>query len=163
MATFVKLKTKKGGWKAIIRETGHPTLCKNFSRKQEAIDWAHEIEGRMARGQYILSKVNKHATIEDLIQRYEDDGVLSHHRSARDTRRHFDYWKKRFKGYALIHITSEMVVDERKAILTEPTNKGKPRQPATVNRYFASLSSLFSRRPGSGEKYFEPVPVPFQV
>ena len=49
MATFVKRKSKKGGytWKAIIRVQGYPTVCKNFPRKQEAEDWAAEVEGQI--------------------------------------------------------------------------------------------------------------------
>ena len=146
MATFVKRKTKKSGytWKVIIRVQGYPTICKNFSRKQEAEDWSSEIEGQIRRGQYSFSKINKHATLEEVVQRYEDDGVLSHHRSVRDTRRHLSYWKERFKGYAIIHITTEMVAKERKILLTESTEHGKTRQPGTVNRYLASLSSIFS-------------------
>jgi hypothetical protein len=43
MASIYKRKDGKG-WRAVIRMKGHPRICDHFERKQEAEDWAQEIE-----------------------------------------------------------------------------------------------------------------------
>ena len=40
-------------------------------------------------------------------------GALEHHRSARDTTRHLEYWRERLGKYALVHLTPEHLGKER--------------------------------------------------
>ena len=46
MATLKKRKAKDGTitWQAVIRRTGYPTQAKTFPAKQQAEDWASDIE-----------------------------------------------------------------------------------------------------------------------
>ncbi len=143
MASIYKRKDGKG-WRAVIRMKGHPTLCDHFERKQEAEDWAQEVERQIKLGQYKFDQHKKLHTFNELTDRYSLDGALEHHRSAHDTQRHLAYWQSRFGAYALVHITSELLSKERRLLLETPTAKGQKRTPATVNRYVASLSALLS-------------------
>jgi integrase len=141
MASIYKRKNNDGTtvWRAVIRIKGYPTLCNHFERKQEAEDWAHEAERKIKLGQFKFDQHKQQHTFQELVTRYKNDGILEHHRSAKDTRRHLDYWSSRFGSYALIHITTDLISKERQLLASDPN-----RSPATINRYFASLSSLLT-------------------
>ena len=144
MASISKRTNKEGRitWRAVIRLQGHPTVCKTFSRKKEAEDWASFTERDIKLGKYQFQRQNH--TYGDRLERFINDGALEHHRSLRDTLRHLDYWKTRFSEYDLVHLTPEFIGKERKLLLYTPTHRGLPRSPGTVNRYFAALSSSLS-------------------
>jgi len=146
MASIQKRKNKNGTshWRAVVRIKGYPTVCNHFDRKQEAEDWAYDVERRIKLGQFKFDQHNKMHTFGELVERYIQDGVLEHHRSADDTRRHLTYWKSRFNSYALVHITPELIGKERLILADTPTQKGTKRTPSTINRYMASLSSLLT-------------------
>jgi hypothetical protein len=53
MASIYKRKDKEGkvtGWRAVVRIKGYPTVCNHFDRKQEAEDWAADVEREIKRG-----------------------------------------------------------------------------------------------------------------
>lgn len=87
MASIYKPKDSKH-WRALIRMKGHPTVCDHFERKQEAEDWAKEIERQIKLRQYKFDQHKKLHTFNKLIDRYTLGCVLEHHRSAEDTQRH---------------------------------------------------------------------------
>lgn len=136
-------KRKEGGWRAVIRMKGYPTVCETFDRKQEADDWAKETERRIKLGGFNFSAHNKHHTYADLLHRMEGDGVFDHQRSFKNCRSQFDYWKQRLGAYSLIHITPELIVEERKILVGSPLPDGSKRSPSTINRYTAVLSATF--------------------
>ena len=146
MASIQKRKNKNGTshWRVIVRLKGYPTVCNHFERKQEAEDWGSDVERKIRQGQFRFDQHNQKRTLTELVERFIRSGALEHHRSASDTLRHFDYWKSRLGAYALVHITPELLGNERQHLVDTPTAKGAKRSPATVNRYFASLSSLLS-------------------
>lgn len=127
-------------WRAIIRIKGHPTVCDHFNRKQEALDWANDTERQIKLGKYNFRKQDQKKTVANLIDRYIDDGALEHHKAAKDTKRHLDHFKSAIGSYALTYITPELLIDERKKLLETASPQKNPRTPATVNRYFSSLS-----------------------
>ena len=131
-------------WRAVVRIKGHPSVCNHFERKQEADDWAADIERQIRLGQYQFDRQSVNNTFSNLADRFLRDGSLEHHRSANDTRRHITYWKTRLGAFALVHITAELVGKERQILLNTPTPKGVQRAAATVNHYLATLSALFS-------------------
>ena len=146
MASVYKRKNEDGTtpWRAVVRIKGHPTVCNHFERKQEADDWAADIERQIRLGQYQFDRQSVNNTFSDLVDRFLRDGALEHHRSAKDTVRHIGYWKTRLGAFALVHITAELVGKERQLLMNTPTVKEGKRAPATVNRYLSTLSALFS-------------------
>lgn len=147
MASIYKRKEKgeKGiRWRAVIRMKGYPIVCETFDRKQEAEDWAKEVERQIKSGQYNFNQHKHLSTFNQLVERFLSDGGLEHHRSKDDTLRHLEYWKSRLGEYGLVHITSELVGKERKLLADTPTHKGTKRSAATTNRYMASLSALLT-------------------
>lgn len=146
MASIYKRKSKDGKstvWRAVIRIKGYPSVSNHFERKQEADDWAKETERRIKLGQFNFSAHNQHHTYAELLHRLEEDGLLSLQRSFKNCRSQFDYWKQRLGAYALVHITPELIAQERKILIDSPLPDGSKRSPATINRYIAVLSSTF--------------------
>jgi integrase len=146
MASVYKRKNEDGTvcWRAVVRIKGHPSVCNHFERKQEADDWAADVERQIRLGQYRFDRHNVTNTFSNLADRFLRDGALEHHRSAKDTLRHIAYWKTRLGVFALVHVSAEIVGQERQFLLDTPRPKGTKRASATVNRYLATLSALFS-------------------
>lgn len=147
MASIYKRKNKEGkttSWKAVIRIKGHPSICQSFQRQQEAIDWAQVTERQIKRGQFKFDQHNKLYALEELIERFINDGKLEHHKSSKDTLRHLNFWKNKFRSYALVHLTTDKIGKERQLLINTPTKKGTKLSPATVNRYMSSLSAVLT-------------------
>ncbi|MBI3236274.1 MAG: hypothetical protein HYZ48_00970, partial [Chlamydiales bacterium] len=144
VASIYKRKSKDGKstvWRAIVRIKGYPTTCNTFDRKQEADDWVKETERCIKLGQYNFFAHNKHHTYSQLIDRLHADGALTHHRCLKNCQSQFNYWKQRLGSYALIHITPELIAQERKLLIDTPLPEGNYRSASTINRYTATLSS----------------------
>ncbi|HEY4831467.1 MAG TPA: phage integrase SAM-like domain-containing protein, partial [Waddliaceae bacterium] len=146
MASIQKRKNKNGTshWRAVVRIKGYPTVCSHWARKQEAEDWAADVERQIELGQYNFNLHKTQYTFAVLLERYKNDGALEHIRSIDDVIRHLEYWKRRFAGFALIYLTIELIGKERSLLAETLTNKGTKRNAATVNRYFSSLSAILS-------------------
>lgn len=147
MASVYKRKDQDGkstGWRAVVRIKGHPSVCNHFERKQKADDWAAEVEREIKLGKFQFNQHKQQHTFTDLIERYQSDGALEHIRSVEDVIRHLEYWKTRLGDYALVHLTTDLLGQERQFFASTPTNKNTQRTPSTVNRYMASLSAILS-------------------
>ena len=85
MASIFKRKNENGTtvWRAVVRIKGYPTVCNHFDRKQEAEDWASNVERQIKAGQFKFDQHNQIRTFAELTERYIQDGALEHHRSCR--------------------------------------------------------------------------------
>lgn len=146
MASIQKRKNKNGTfhWRAVVRIKGYPTVCNHFDRKQEADDWATDVERQIKQGKFKFDQHKQQHTFDQLLERYINDGALEHIRSVDDVTHHLNYWKFRLGSYALVHLTAELIGKERQHLTNTPSNKNQKRSSATVNRYLSSLSALFS-------------------
>lgn len=146
MASIQKRKNKNGTshWRAVVRIKGYPTVCNHFDRKQEAEDWAADVEREIKQGKFNFDQHKKQHTFSQLFERYISDGCMEHIRSAEDMTHHLDYWKTRLGNYDLVFLTSEFLGKEQQVLANTPTTKNKKRSSATINRYFSSLSTLLS-------------------
>jgi integrase len=147
MASIYKRKSKDGKsfvWRAVIRIKGYPTVCKTGDRKQIVEDWAKDTERRIKLGQYNFEAHNKNHTYTDLLHHMQENGVFNLQRSFKNCRSQFNYWKQRLGAYALIHITPELIAQERKILIESSLPNSTKRSAATINRYTAVLSATFS-------------------
>lgn len=141
MASIYKRKDGKG-WRAVIRIKNHPTVCDHFDRKEEAEDWSRETERKIKQGRYLPNQARQ-KTLADLLDLYIKDAVIHHHKAAKDTVRQLNYFREALGKYALTYITPELLLKERSK-LSETTTRSRTKiNPATVNRYFATLSGAF--------------------
>ena len=76
MASIFKRKSKTGKgytWRVVIRRKGYPTICKTFSRQQQAEDCGYEIENKITTGQYKFGQQGTKQTFDHLVDRYIPD------------------------------------------------------------------------------------------
>jgi integrase len=143
MASIYQRTNKDGSkvWRAVIRIKNYPTISDHFDRKRAAEDWAKETETKIKNGKYDFTK-NREKTVAELIDLYIQDAVIGHHKAADDTIFQLNYFKEEIGKYALTYITPEVLIAQRK-VLSAPNERGKTLNPATVNRYFSTLSGAF--------------------
>lgn len=146
MAVIQARKNKKGTtYQVLIRaRDGHPPKYKNFPTKQEAKDWAKLEEARRLQETYFPDQAKKKYTLPELIDRYIEEVLPTKPKNAKDTKRHLEWWKKKIGKYGLSLISYDLIDKYRKELINKPTEHGKKRNPATVNRYMASLSVVFT-------------------
>lgn len=143
MATIRK-KGKK--WQvAILKKDGFPPVYKSgFTTKQEAKDWAANEEARRQQANYFPEQASQKHTLATTIDRYVELILPSKPKSAKDTLRHLTWWKEKIGGYALVRVSPDLIAQHRKELSEGLTTKGTKRSSATVNRYMASLSTVFT-------------------
>ena len=143
MATIRK-KGKK--WQvAILKKDGFPPVYKSgFYTKQEAKDWASNEEARRQQANYFPEQASQKHTLATTIDRYVELILPSKPKSAKDTLRHLTWWKEKIGGYALARVSPDLIAQYRKELSEGITPKGTKRSSATVNRYMASLSTVFT-------------------
>lgn len=139
MSIFKRKLVNGYSWRAVIRTKGHPTVCETFDRKQEAEDWERETKKQIKSGKYRFTKPSQKKTLAELIDCYIRDAVNEHHKASADSKRHLSYFREKLGEYALVYITPELLLAERKKLLDTPTYRGARRNTATVNRYMSSL------------------------
>ena len=111
MASIQKRKNKNGTshWRAVVRIKGYPTVCNHFDRKQEAEDWAADVERQIKQGKFKFDQHKQQHTFTQLLERYINDGALEHIRSAEDAIHHLEYWKSRLGSFSLSLLTPELI------------------------------------------------------
>lgn len=118
---------KVTGWRAVVRIKGYPTVCKEFERKQEADDWKIAVTRKIKAGQFQFDQHKVQRTFSELVDHFKQSGALEHHRSAKDTIRHLEYWKEQLGNYALVHLTPERLGKERQLLIDTPTHRNEKR------------------------------------
>lgn len=137
---------KRGkSYQALVRAKGYPTQSQNFRYKADATKWAKKIEVAISDGKFFPSKRKDERSLEDAIDRYldEDAKELADHA---DRRRQLNWWKGQLGDISLLHLCNDLDLlhDAKRKLETDKLKKGTTRAPATVKRYLAALSKLFS-------------------
>ncbi|MGI5844497.1 MAG: tyrosine-type recombinase/integrase [Candidatus Xenobium sp.] len=81
-------------------------------------------------------------TVKGLVEQYQPE--FTQKRSAKDDRRYARYWLEHMGSTPADQVRPEDVERWRRKRLSEPTRRGKPAAPATVNRAVAFLKRLFN-------------------
>lgn len=148
MATFQK--RKNGNYTACIRVKGYKNLSATFDRLTDARTWANRIESDMRTGKYIdVSESIKH-TFGDLIDKYIKEKLPQRREAEQHYYKNVLLWWKSELGYLMLkEVTPKLIAEKRNKLLKEPninaTKTKKKRTGATVNRYLATLSIVFTK------------------
>lgn len=147
----IKKRQKKNGdytYTACIRFSDYPTMTATFDKKQYAVLWIQENESKIKLGKHIQTPESKKHTLNDLILRYETNELPKRKSDQEKFKMHLKWWGDKLGKYSLNKITPAMLTECKELLEKEPMNKKlkkpKPRTPATVNRYLATLSIVFS-------------------
>jgi len=145
MATIRKRIRQDGktSYQAIIRLHGHPSASASFPNKTSAKKWAQRTELEIRENRYSKhSEASKHL-MSELIDRYIKQ-VLPQKRDAKNQERQLEVWKEKLGGKRISDVTSAVVVQVRDELATERIRGTGPRSGATINRYLAILSHVFT-------------------
>lgn len=138
MATIERRKTKNGSvrYRAVIRKKGFPAQRQTFSRRTDATRWVKETEAAIEQGIHLISAEAKKHTLSELIERY-----IGHYErnNNKDRKRvpQLRWWQSEIGEYLLTQMTPARLSELKEKLQEE-------RSPATVNRYLAALSPVFT-------------------
>ena len=140
VATIDKRSTQDGQtrWRVRIRRRG-VSETGTFASCSEAQEWAREVEQAMYMGLWNRRGRDGGFTVSWVMDRY-----LATRQPSRDARRQLDWWRDRLGNEAANSVTRRRVLGLRRQLIQEESVSGRKRSPATVNRYMAALSGLFS-------------------
>jgi integrase len=146
MATIETRKSSDGTvtYRAKVRLRGFPVECASFKRKTDAVQWARGTEASMQEGRYSQTSEAKRHTFSELAQRYEQEVVPLRPKNAANTLRHLRYWTGKLGHLLLSDVTPALLVQCRNELLAGTTSRNTKRSPATVVRYLATISHVFT-------------------
>ena len=138
MASIEKRKTSKGQvrFRAVIRKKGYPPQRQTFSRRTDAVKWAKQTEAEIEQGIHLKSVEAKKHTLNELIERYIEYHLLQ---EGGDRKRipQLRWWQDNLGSFLLTEMTSPRLSEMKHKL-------SNGRSSATVNRYLAALSHVFT-------------------
>jgi len=143
VASITKRVGKNGtSFLAQIRMKGHKPASATFKRKKDADEWVKVAQADIIRGRYFRHSKAFNHTMDDLFDKYEQWPKFKEKKDHYTQQRQINFWRDRI-GKKLIGDVDSSLIDDIRDELSEGTN-GKSRAPATVNRYLAILSHVFT-------------------
>lgn len=127
-----------------IRLKGHPVQTASFARLTDAKKWSQSTESAIREGRYFKSAEAKRHTLSDAIDRYASDVLPTKPKNQRSQLSQLEWWKARLGSYSLADVTSALISERRDELLKGITPRGTKRTPATVVRYMAAISHVFT-------------------
>lgn len=156
MATIEERRQSDGSnvFRVKVRLKGQPVQSASFRRLTDARRWAQSIEAAMREGRHFKSGEAKKRTLGEAIDRYIKEELPKKAKGGANQTAQFTWWRKVLGAYTLADVTAPRVTECRNRLLQEPKSpKCKEpdpdavpcmRSPATVVRYMAALSHVFT-------------------
>lgn len=146
MATIEKRESKDNGtsYRVKVRLKGFPIQTATFERLTDARKWAQHTEAAIREGRYFKTSEAKKHTLDEAIDRYGNTVFLNKPKSEYDQKTQLQWWREEIGSYVLADITPALIAEKREQLAQGITTRGNLRSPATVNRYLAILSHLFT-------------------
>ena len=146
MAYIQKRKNKSGKvhYRVQIRLKGCPMQTGTFERLTDAKRWIQSTETSIREGRYFKTLESKKHTMTEAIERYKNNILVLKPRSIRKQTAQLDWWDKEIGDYKIGEVTAALLVEKRDKLSKGKTPRGNLRTAATVNRYLAVLSHLFT-------------------
>lgn len=154
----IKERTSKAGkttYQARVRKNGTPTQTATFKRKTDAKRWIKNTESAIEEDRFFGARESSKHTVSELIDRYLKDVLPKKSRSMRLAQEtQLVWWKGEIGTRIISKVTAPVIVQARDALAMDDVrgtveNEGgeqvsKKRSPASVNRYLAALSHVFT-------------------
>lgn len=131
-------------YRAKVRLKGFPPVTSSFARKTDAKRWAEDQAALLRARRHSPYLIAQKTRLSDVIERYLADVLPLKPGSARSQRAQLLWWKAKLGSYRLADVTPDVIASAKDELLRTKTARGKARSPATVVRYLAVLSHLFS-------------------
>lgn len=145
MATIVAVQGKDGlRYRVQVRLKGSRPVGAYFKRKTDAKKWATQTEAAIREDRYFQESEAKKHTLAELVDRYLRDVNPRKPRSMKDREHHLLWWRAQLGHLRLSDVTPAVLVEQRDALHSGTTVRGRQRGAGTTNRYLASLSHAFT-------------------
>ncbi|GGI92311.1 tyrosine-type recombinase/integrase [Legionella impletisoli] len=146
MASIEKRTSKEGkiSYRVKVRLKGYPTQTATFDRKTDARKWVQQTESAMREGRHFKTSEAKRHTLSEAIERYISDVIPTKPKSTRNQVGQLKWWQKNIGDYTLADITPALIGQYRDKLAKTPSQRNDSLSPATINRYLAVLSHLFT-------------------
>lgn len=131
-------------FQAIVRVQGYPDQVKTCKLLKEADVWETKTKAEMHAGTFRDDKDFRNKTLLDAIERFEQEVLTSETKNLKTILGHLRYWKKELGKYALRRLHPDLINKKIHELSQGKVLYKGDRSPATVNRYRASLSSVFA-------------------
>jgi len=146
MATIEKrdIHDHQTAYRVRVRLRGYPEQTATFHRLTDARKWAQKTEADIREGRYFKTPEAKKHTLAETIDRYSET-ILPHKPKTKNAQTaQLQWWKDRIGDHLLFHVTPALITHCREILASEETERKIIRSHATVNRYLAVLSHLFT-------------------
>jgi integrase len=162
MASIQRISSSLTGeisYRAQVRVKGQKAQSQTFPNRKEAQQWANSIETSIRENRFFPQAKASRLTFSSIVERYLRDSIGNLGETEQAARKQqLEWWAKYFDGKVLSEVTAEQVAEGRDALTSESYTRGKARTKrgkdikpkehkrsgATVNRYLAALSHMFS-------------------
>lgn len=147
-------------YRAQVRVKGRASESRTFTNQKDARAWAAALETAISDNRNFPGRRAQRTGFAELIQRYRDTVMNDLRSSNKRTReQHLDWWDEYFAGRTLVEVTPDKIAEGRDALMAQTFTRGKghkdkngnvvppkeyKRSGATVNRYLATLSHVFT-------------------
>ena len=144
MASIEKRTDQNGtiSYRVKIRLKGHPARSATFPKLAQAKEWAKVTEAAILEDRHplpsVMARKQAGVTLGKAVERYRLE-VSPSKRDGEHQARQLDWWAERLGDHPLGSITPSMVAEARDILGAEG------RAPATVVRYLAALSALYTQ------------------
>ena len=146
MANIEKRTTQDGttSFRVKIRLKGFPTQSATFDRLTDARKWVQQTEAAIREGRHFKTTESKRHTLGDAIERYINDVIPTKPKNTVNQVGQLKWWKENLGDYSLADVTPALIAQYRDKLAKTPSQRGESRSNATVNRYLAVISHLFT-------------------
>jgi integrase len=129
-----------------VRLKGYPSQRASFDRLTDARKWAASTESAIREGRHFKTAEAKKHTFGDVAARYclEVIPKLNREREQKERKQKVEWWNDRLGAYTLADINPALIVQCREALAQSTTKQEQKFTPATINRYLAVLSHMFT-------------------
>jgi len=148
MASIEKRITKEGKVKylARVRLKGKRAESAIFDRLTDARRWANSIESAIHENRHFKTAESKKRTVAELIDKYIESVLSNKSKSMKAAQTNqLAWWRMKAGYYVLADFTTDVIDSLRDELAKGTTNRGEKRTTATVNRYLAALSHVFTK------------------
>lgn len=142
-----------------VRMAGFPARTASFRTRAAAKKWAITVEAEMIEGRHFRSIEARRRSLGDAIDRYIRDELPK--KTDQTPKSRLRWWKRQIGQLKLADVTPALVAEQRDKLAASSYQRAKPEskgtrlekgqqprlyrvQPATVNRYLANLSHVFT-------------------
>ncbi len=148
MANIEKRTTQEGQvtYRVKVRLKGYPVQSATFERLTDARKWAQQTEAAIREGRHFKTTEAKKHTLREAINRYLKYVMPTKPKSQRSQIGQITWWSENLGSYSLAETTPALIAQCREKLAQGEivNNKRVPRSPATVNRYMAILSHVYT-------------------